>query len=236
MGKGGRPIGYELEWRELLHDVKTTLVRNVGDESDDVRTLDALEEQEDRFKEAREFSRAKGMILQVLDSALKRLTPSEEESFYDSAGDASSHSPPAPKPAKIFIGHGRSRIWKDLKDFVADRLHLDWDEFNRESAAGIPTTERLQKMLQDACFALIVMTGEDEHADGSLQARPNVIHEIGLFQGRLGFKRAIVLLEKERSEFSNLTGLTQIRFPKGAIESSYEEIRRVMEREGLLTP
>lgn len=41
------------------------------------------------------------------------------------------------------------------------------------------------------------MTGEDEDKEGKLNARPNVIHEIGLFQGRLGFSRAIVLLEDE---------------------------------------
>ena len=30
-------------------------------------------------------------------------------------------------------------------------------------------------------------------ADGDLQARMNVVHEAGLFQGRLGFTKAIVL-------------------------------------------
>jgi len=34
--------------------------------------------------------------------------------------------------AKIFIGHGGSTVWKELKDFLAERLHLEWDEFNRE--------------------------------------------------------------------------------------------------------
>jgi predicted nucleotide-binding protein len=38
------------------------------------------------------------------------------------------------------------------------------------------------------------MTAEDEQADGNHHARMNVIHEVGLFQGRLGFERAIVLL------------------------------------------
>ena len=30
----------------------------------------------------------------------------------------------------------------------------------------------------------------------AVKARMNVIHEVGLFQGRLGFERAIVLLEE----------------------------------------
>jgi predicted nucleotide-binding protein len=70
-------------------------------------------------------------------------------------------------------------------------------------------------------------------ADGSLQARMNVIHEAGLFQGRLGFSRAIVMLEEGCEEFSNVAGLGQIRFPRGNIAAAFEDVRRVLEREGL---
>jgi predicted nucleotide-binding protein len=135
---------------------------------------------------------------------------------------------------KIFIGHGGSSAWRDLKDFIQDRLRLPWDEFNREPTAGLSTKERLEAMLDSACFAFLVMTGEDEIADGTKQARANVIHEVGLFQGRLGFKRAIVLLEDGCTEFSNIVGLTQIRFPKGNIKAISEEVRRVLERERIL--
>jgi predicted nucleotide-binding protein len=78
------------------------------------------------------------------------------------------------------------------------------------------------------------MTGEDEMADGGIQARMNVIHEAGLFQGRLGFSKAIVLLEDGCQEFSNIQGLGQIRFSKGQISTAFEEVRRVLEREGLV--
>jgi predicted nucleotide-binding protein len=134
----------------------------------------------------------------------------------------------------IFIGHGGSPAWRDLKDFLQDRLELQWEEFNREPTAGHTTKERLEAMLDNACFAFLVMTAEDERADGTKQARANVIHEVGLFQGRLGFERAIILLEEGCNEFSNIVGLTQIRFPKGNIMAKSEEVRRVLEREGIL--
>jgi len=134
----------------------------------------------------------------------------------------------------IFIGHGRSPLWRELKDFLQGRLGLDYKEFNRVSAAGIPTSVRLNEMLDDCNFAFLIMTAEDEAADGSLQARMNVIHEVGLFQSKVGFSRAIILLEDGCEEFSNISGLGQIRFPAGNIQAAFEELRLVLEREDLL--
>jgi predicted nucleotide-binding protein len=134
----------------------------------------------------------------------------------------------------IFIGHGGSKVWKDLKDFINDRLNLSWDEFNRESPAGVTTKDRLEEMLNRAKFAFLIMTAEDEQSDGKKYSRQNVVHEIGLFQGRLGFTKAIVLLEDGCEEFSNIIGLGQIRFPQNDIEAKFEEIRKVLEREKII--
>lgn len=134
----------------------------------------------------------------------------------------------------VFIGHGRSPVWRELKDFLVDRLALPWDEFNRNSVAGIATTERLFQLLDNANFAFLVMTAEDEHADATVHARANVIHEVGLFQGRLGTRKAIVLLEEGCHEFSNIHGLSHIPFVRGHVSSAFEEIRRVLEREHIV--
>jgi predicted nucleotide-binding protein len=80
----------------------------------------------------------------------------------------------------------------------------------------------------------LVLTAEDERPDGGKQARQNVVHEAGLFQGRLGFKKAIVLLEDGCEKFSNIDGLGDIRFPSGKIETIFEQVRRVLQREGLV--
>lgn len=134
----------------------------------------------------------------------------------------------------IFIGHGRSEQWRVLKDFVSERLSLPYEEFNRISPAGIGTQERLSEMLDQCGFAFLVFSAEDLHDDGELHARENVIHEAGLFQGRIGWRKAIIVLEDGCEEFSNIVGLGQIRFPKGNITACFEEVRRVLEREGLL--
>ena len=134
----------------------------------------------------------------------------------------------------IFIGHGRSPLWRELKDFVVDRLRLPYEEFNRVPVAGVTNIARLSEMLDGAGCALIVLTAEDEQADGAMRARMNVLHEVGLFQGRLGFTKAIVILEQGCEEFSNIQGLGQIRFPDGNIAAAFEEIRAVLEREGMI--
>jgi hypothetical protein len=128
-----------------------------------------------------------------------------------------------PIARRVLIGHGRSPLWRELKDFLHDRLHLDFEEFNWGSVAGLSTKERLLQMLDASSFAFLIMTAEDERSDGAVTARANVIHEVGLFH-----------LEDGCEEFSNIVGVTQIRFPKGALDTKYEEIRRVLEREGVI--
>ena len=137
--------------------------------------------------------------------------------------------------ARIFIGHGRSILWRELKDFLEDDLGLECDEFNRVSTEGIPITIRLSEMLDNASFAFLIMTAEDEQADGTMQARMNVIHEAGLFQGRLGFDKAIILLEEGCEQFSNIHGLGHRPFPPGNLETAFHRIRKLLNERGIIS-
>jgi predicted nucleotide-binding protein len=136
--------------------------------------------------------------------------------------------------SRVFIGHGGSHQWRELKDYVQDQLGVPVDEFNRVPTAGYSTIARLGEMLDSAAMAFLVMTAEDENPDGGLRARQNVVHEVGLFQGRLGFDKAIVMVEEGCEDFSNIHGLTQMRYPKGNISAKFHEVRAVLEREELL--
>jgi predicted nucleotide-binding protein len=96
------------------------------------------------------------------------------------------------------------------------------------------TSNRLEEILNNAAFAFLILTAEDEQADGRLRARENVVHEAGLFQGRLGFKKAILLFEETCEKFSNIHGLGYIPFPTGKINATFEDIRKVLEREDVI--
>jgi predicted nucleotide-binding protein len=140
-----------------------------------------------------------------------------------------------PRGTKIFIAHGHSDVWRALKDFIVDDLHLTYDEFQAVPTAGKTTIQRLQEMLDDAAFAFLVLTGEDKRADiKAMQARLNVVHEAGLFQAQLGFDKAIILLEEGCDEFSNIHGLTYIPFPRGSIKAAFHEVRRVLVQAGII--
>lgn len=118
---------------------------------------------------------------------------------------------------------------------TVDHLHEKHDysvqAYEIGSRAGHTIRDILEEMLRETSFALLVMTGEDETKDGKTLARQNVVHEAGLFQGKLGFGRAIILLEAGTEEFSNIEGLQQIRFSKGNIKESFGDVVAVLRRE-----
>lgn len=138
--------------------------------------------------------------------------------------------PPLPKPI-AFIGHGRNTQWRDLKDHLHDKHGYEIEAYEIGARAGHAIRDILEEMLSRSSFAILVMTGEDETPDGNFRARQNVIHEIGLFQGKLGFNKAIVLLEEGTEEFSNIHGIEQIRFKKENIKETFGEILAVLKRE-----
>ncbi len=137
----------------------------------------------------------------------------------------------APPKPKIFIGHGGSSKWRDLKDHLQDQHGYEIISYESGSRAGHAIRDVIAELLEKSSFAILVMTGEDKMDDGSVRARQNVIHELGLFQGRLGFTKAVVLKEESTEEFSNIHGVNQIRYSKGNIRETFGEVLAVLRRE-----
>jgi predicted nucleotide-binding protein len=230
---------------ELSASVDGVLVQTFGDDTADYRRYSGAKNFSWPLNMARptpipaiqeSLAKCRARSLALLRQAASFLK--HELELSDSVATEKSDARPALPSigTNIFIGHGRSLVWRELKDFLEDRLGLSVDEFDRVPVAGIATSTRLSEMLDAAAFAFLVMTAEDEQTDGTMRARENVVHEVGLFQGRLGFARAIVLVEDGCKEFSNIHGLGQIRFPTGNIAAKFEVIRAVLEREGVIKP
>jgi hypothetical protein len=135
----------------------------------------------------------------------------------------------------VFIGHGHSKLWARLKIYVNDELGLNSITYESESRVGESIIPVLEKMLDQATFAVIVLTAEDETSEGLKRARQNVVHEAGLFQGRLGFKKVVAVRQEGLEDFTNVAGLQYIGFSSDRIENSFYELQRVLKREGLLS-
>lgn len=138
---------------------------------------------------------------------------------------------PVPKDPCVFIGHGHDVLWTLVRQFLENKCGLEVISFESEPHAGESIVPVLESMLAKATFAVLVLTGEDKTIRGSKRARQNVVHEAGLFQGVLGFPRAILLVQKGLEEFSNVHGLQCISFEGAQIASTFPELRRVLRRE-----
>lgn len=157
-----------------------------------------------------------------------------QQGFSTPLGGATRATPAKKDRTDIVIGHGRSAQWRELKEWLRDNYDCKIHEFNSQSVVGISHKERLKELVDVADFAFLLMTAEDEAGDGRLQARQNVVHEVGLFQGALGFENAVIMLEEGCDEFSNIAGLGQIRFAKGSVETAFERVRQYLkDRHGL---
>ena len=136
---------------------------------------------------------------------------------------------------KIFLGHGRNVLWARVQIYLKDELHLNVEAWESNSRSGLHSLDVLKGILDSCTFAVIVATGEDATASGGVRARQNVVHEIGLFQGRVGFEKVALLHQRGIEEFSNLAGLQVIPFDDVRIEATFYELARMLQREGIIS-
>ncbi len=125
--------------------------------------------------------------------------------------------------SKVFIGHGHSDTWRAVKDYVTEELGMEIEEFEQEGVAGLQIKDRLEKMFQNAKWAILVVTA-DEADNGN--PRGNVIHELGYAQGRLGWEQAIVLLENGCNIPSNLSGTIFLPFDRNKVKQVFADLKK----------
>lgn len=128
----------------------------------------------------------------------------------------------------MFVGHGRDPIWSRVVNHLKEDLGLeDVEAFESASRTSQHVVDILGGLLDTCDAAVVVMTADDRTAEGGGRARQNVIHEIGLFQGRLGFNRVVLLQQTGTEDFSNIAGLQTVRFSERVEEAFYDLDRAV---------
>lgn len=130
--------------------------------------------------------------------------------------------------SKVFIGHdGESHAWRQVKDHLENQ-GFKVDEFERTGVAGKQVKDRLEEMMDDADWAVLVITVRD--TSNPIPSR-NVIHEIGYAQGCLGWEKAIILRQKGCELPTNLNGTVYLEFEGQHIKSVFADLDKVLRGE-----
>ena len=138
----------------------------------------------------------------------------------------------------VFLIHGRDEAkWRELKDIVQSEFRLNPMVLMQQPDAGAKTViEKFEHYAETCAYAIAVFTPDDEVTAGTetyLQARPNVIYELGWFCGRLSRGNVMLLLREGTSMFSDFGGIIQKRFVSNVSEKIVE-IRKDLEAASVL--
>jgi hypothetical protein len=132
-------------------------------------------------------------------------------------------------PFRVFIGHGGDSQWRELRDNLRDHHGFEMEAFEAMPRASQVISDILQGMAAASTAAVLVLTKADEMKDGTWHGRQNVIHEIGFFQGRLGWDHAIIVMEEGVVLPTNLDGTQQVRFPPGVISAAEGKVAAALQ-------
>jgi predicted nucleotide-binding protein len=138
----------------------------------------------------------------------------------------------------VFLIHGRDEAkWRELKDILSSEFRLNPIVLLEQPDAGCKTViEKFEHYAPTCGYAIAVFTPDDEVISAGetyLQARANVIYELGWFCARLSRSGVMLLLKEGTSVFSDFGGIIQKRFARN-ISEKVIEIKRDLVAAGIL--
>ncbi len=126
--------------------------------------------------------------------------------------------------SKIFISHGHDKMMLESVKNLILKIGLKPIILEEQKNLGQTILEKLENESDTSC-AIVLLSPDDTviNEDNQTiikQARPNVLYELGLFQGKLGRHRVIVLHKKGKGKIkskllSNIGGLVYTEFDDG---------------------
>jgi predicted nucleotide-binding protein len=137
----------------------------------------------------------------------------------------------------VFIIHGRDEAkWRELKDIIENNFRLHPIILTEQPDIGRTVIEKFEHYAETCGYAIALFTPDDEvkhREDTYLQARPNVIYELGWFCGKLGRSSTMLLLKEGTTIFSDFGGIIQKRF-KADVSELQAGIRKDLTAAGIL--
>lgn len=141
--------------------------------------------------------------------------------------------------SNVFIIHGHDEAkWRELQGILTTRFKLNPIVLSLQPDAGAVTIiEKFEHYAKTCSYAIALFTPDDQVGSGEeayVQARPNVIYELGWFCGHLGRSKVMLLLKEGTSVFSDFGGIIQKRFSTN-ISEKIIEIEADLIAAGILT-
>ena len=115
---------------------------------------------------------------------------------------------------RVFIVHGHNNEAKDSLSNFLRKIKLDPIILHEQISGGLTIIEKLEKY-SEVEGAIALFTADDmgkskKEEELKNRARQNVVFEAGMFLGKLGRNRLIILKEKGVSDISDLDGILYI--------------------------
>jgi predicted nucleotide-binding protein len=143
-----------------------------------------------------------------------------------------------PKKFNVAIVHGHSKLKSTVKKYVEELGFVPRilkDEYSAETIFA-----RFRDLIWDHTHCvIIILTGDDIISKNRFRARQNVIFELGYCFGAFDeiedtsvykAEKAIIILEEDGIElFSDIDGLTTIKFSKGNLSMQKERIKQALQ-------
>jgi hypothetical protein len=118
---------------------------------------------------------------------------------------------PIPSDVRVFISHGKNMDLVEQVETMLGVAEVPYEIAVSEETSAIPVPEKVFNSMRRCNAAIIVVSAEDENADGNLLINQNVLIEIGA-AFVLYNKKVILLWDKRLPVPSNLQGLYRSEF------------------------
>ncbi|MCK9874545.1 PfkB family carbohydrate kinase [Frankia sp. Ag45/Mut15] len=138
-----------------------------------------------------------------------------------------------PHPGGIFVAHGGDPQWLAVKEYLEREFAAPVHSFESGVWGSSQVSSVLEKYLNLCGTAICVLTTEDLVEHGRGFARQNVVHEVGLFQGRYGQDRVIILVEEGCRFLPDIGATPPLVFPRNSIKKTFWSLREELLRKGV---
>lgn len=152
--------------------------------------------------------------IQLLESAIAHLKEKLED-MGDTPAAATLAYTPDMTSRKVFIVHGHDDGMKDSTARFLNSIGFDPIILHERANKGRTIIQKFREEAKDVGFAVVLLSPDDETAEGQRRARQNVILELGFFLGALGPERVAALKKGDVETPSDFDGVIYTAFDAG---------------------